>query len=84
MDAVDTLSKGDHHILGMISHPDVSTRSPRLPGDRLRLWVAGFALVAMATCWFLGAIHLLDKYKIGPSSDRDRTPFLGWAGASGS
>jgi hypothetical protein len=73
--AVADLRKEDHYLLIMV---DQATRSIRPPGDQLKLWSTGIAIVGViAGALFLAGRYHVDLDRYIPS--RDQFSFFIWA-----
>jgi hypothetical protein len=78
-DAVRALRKEDHYLLVMV---DQASRSVRPPGDRLKLWSTGFAVVGViAGASLLAAKFNVDLDKYFPS--RNTLSFVIWGTMAG-
>lgn len=76
--AVADLRKEDHYLLVMV---DQASRSVRSPGDRLKLWSTGFAIVGVLTgVGFLAARYNVDLDKYFPS--KETASFIIWGTAA--
>jgi hypothetical protein len=64
-EAIADLRQEDHYLLVMV---DQASRSIRPPGDQLKLWSAGFAVVlALIGIFFFATRHNIDLYEYFPS-----------------
>jgi len=72
--AIRLLKKQDHYVLVMIARARL-----RPPGDLLKLWCSGFAIVGLLMGGFLMATFVSDRYKITWPS-REAFGFYTWVG----